>query len=337
VNARGIRATLASRRVALLPVGIFVATCALFSALNSQFATVSNIKIVLAQVAVLAIVTMAMTMIVRTGGADLSLAIALDLGGLVAVAMMRDGYMFELALLGGLAAGFVVGSLNALMIVVGRMDPILTTLGMLFVGQGVQQTYTEGGASIFLPADVAPAAFTELGRGEVLGLPNPVLVAIAVIVGFYFLLERTRFGRSLVAIGTQPTAAVIAGLRVRRDIARAYILSGVVGALAGIVLAAVVASYVPQSGFAYLLDSVGAVFIGMSLHPERRPNVLGSVLGVLFFGVLANGMNLAGIPFQWQSIAKGALLLGVLGANAALRGRVTLPLRGLRRTRNARA
>jgi ribose transport system permease protein len=301
------------------PLAVFAATCAMFTALNPRFATTANVKIVLAQVAVLTIVTMAMTMIVRTGGVDLSLAIGLDLGALVAIALMREGYIFPIGLAGGVLAGALVGSANALMIVAGRMDPILTTLGVFFVGQGIQQAYTKGGAPQYLPADVAPDAFKSLGHGELLGLPVPVFVALAVIVGFYVLLERTRYGRSLAAIGAQPRAAVIAGLRVRRDVAAAYVLSGIVGALAGIVFSAVISSYVPQSGFGYLLDSVGAVFIGMSLHPANRPNVAGSVLGVLFFGVLANGMNLAGIPFQWQSIAKGGLLLLVLSGNAMLR------------------
>lgn len=306
-------------RMVWTPVVALAAICALFTILNPTFASLGNAQVIVGHAAVLTLVALGMTVVVRTGGVDLSIAVAVDFGALVTVAMMHDGYTFPFALVGGVLAGVLLGCINALLIVGAGMDPILTTLGTLFLGQGAQAVYTEGGSPIFLPVESIPDAFYELGHLTLLGLPVAVFIALAAVAAFWVLLEKSTFGRTLVAIGAQRPAAEAAGLPVRRDLFLAYVICGGIGAFAGVVLSAGVSSYTPEAGYGYLLDAVGAVFVGTTMHKEGRPNVLGTLLGVLFFGVISNGMVLAGIPFQWQRIAEGGLLLAVLGANMALR------------------
>jgi ribose transport system permease protein len=310
----GVRA-----KASATPIAALVGVCVLFAVLNPTFASLANAKVILGDAAVLMLVSLGMTTVVRTGGVDLSLAVSLDLGAMVSIALLHDNYIFVIAIAGGMLAGVVVGAVNAVLIVGVGMDPVLTTLGTLFVGEGIQQVYTQGGATIFIPPETAPTAFQTLGQGTLLGFPVPMFVALGGVLIFWVILERARYGRSLAAIGAQRRAAEIAGLRVRRDLVIAYLLSGLVGAVAGITLSATISSFNPESGFSYLLDAVGAVFIGATLHREGRPNVIGSVVGVLFFGIVANGMNLAGLPFQWQTMVKGILLLAILLLNLALR------------------
>jgi len=305
----------------------FALVCLFFTLRSDAFATGGNIEQILSQGAVLALVAMAMTVVVRAGGIDLSVGVALDIGALVAVSLLEDRYVTWIAVPAGVLAGAVLGSINALLIVRARINPFLATLSMLFIGQSIQRVYTEGGEPIYLRPSLVPESFAAIGRDQLLGLPVQVWLAVVVAVAVYVFLERLRAGRELTAVGAREDAARVAGLRVRRLTALAYILSAATCALAGIVLASGLSSYVPLSGDYYLLDAIGAVFMGAVLHPQGRPNVPGTLLGVLFFGVLANGLNLLGVGFYWQGLARGVLLLAVLGLGliAHRQGRVKLP------------
>ena len=148
-----------------------------------------------------------------------------------------------------------------------------------------------------------------------------MLLALALIVVMFVLIERMVHGRRWRAIGAQPEAARVAGIMVHRYQAATYVISALVCAGAGIILSSSQSSYVPVSGGAYLLDAIGATFIGTAIDEEGRPNVLGTVLGVLFLGVLANGLNLIGINFYWQAVAKGVLIFGALALGVLNRRR----------------
>jgi ribose transport system permease protein len=321
-----------SRALELLKRGsvliAFAAVCVFFAVRAPSFATGGNVEQILSQGAVLALVAVAMTTVVRAGGIDLSVGVSLDIGALVAVSLLEDGYITTVAIIAGLLAGAGLGALNALLIVRAGINPFLATLSLMFIGQSVQRVYTSGGEPIYLRPSAVPESFETIGRGEIAGLPVQVVLAAVVLLIFYVLLERARGGRELTATGAAPRAARVAGLRVGRITAMAYILSGTVCALAGIVLASGLSSYIPLSGNYYLLDAIGCVFIGAVLHPQARPNVPGTLLGVLFFGVLANGLNLLGVGFYWQGFARGVLLLVVLGLGlvAHRQGKLRLPI-----------
>lgn len=300
-------------------VGVILAffiVCLFFTIASPTFRTPINAVNILAQSVILLIVTMAMTLVITSGGIDLSVGISLDFGALAAVTLLQNNYTWWTAILGGLLLGSLVGVVNAVLIVRLGISPFLATLGVSFIGLSLQQIYTNGNEPIYL-AKMDPI-FRSLGIYKLFDvLSVRVLFAAVLVVIVYLLIERTVHGKRWRATGSQFEAARIAGIRVNQYSASSYIIGSLICAFAGIILSAVLSSYVPNSGGSYLLDAIGATFIGTSLDREGRPNVLGSLLGVIFLGVVANGLNLIGLNFYWQAVARGvlifvALLLGAL-------------------------
>ncbi|GER24110.1 branched-chain amino acid ABC transporter permease [Zafaria cholistanensis] len=290
-----------------------------FTLLSDQFLRADNLAAVLNQSALLALAAVAMTLVVRAGGIDLSLGVAIDLSALAAAALIADGYYAWVAIAGGLVFGAVVGLVNALLIVGLRIPPFLATLSVWFVGTSVQQLLTGGGAPIYLSGPRVPAEFAFLGgTGLVAGVPVAIAAALAVAVLGWALLETTRFGRALTAAGEQPRAAAIAGRRVGALTFSAYVIASLLAAVAGVLLAARTNGFVPASGQLYVLDAIGAVFIGATLSRIGRPSVPGTLVGVLIFALLANGMNLIGLSFFWQGLGRGVALLLILLAGVVL-------------------
>ncbi len=310
-----------------LSVIAFALLCLFFSFASPAFSRGSNVTSLLSASALLAIVAMAMTLVVRSGGIDLSVGIALDFGAMASIALISQHYVPWVAVVGGLLAGLSVGAANAFFIVVLRVSPFLATLSTMFIGQSYQNVVTQGGSPTYLLPSQNPAGFQVMGKGQAFGLDVPIMFAGCVLVVGWFVLERFILGRTITAIGIQTPVARIAGIRVKAVTASVYMLSATTCALAGILLAARLGSFVPQSGAYYLLDSIGAVFIGTTLHKESLPNVPGTLVGVLIFGVLANGLNLVGLSFYWQGFARGLVLLIVLGLSVVLAKRRRRPSR----------
>jgi ribose transport system permease protein len=297
-----------------------VAVTAFFSLATPTFLVWGNIQsILLNNFTLLAIVAIAMTLVVSSGGLDLSVGTAVDLSSLALVSAVLAGYSLPFALVAALFAGAVVGLFNAVLISGLRITPFLATLGTLFIGHSAQQLLTGGGNPIYLQASVMPEGLKFIGHGQVAGLSFPLLVDILLIVAATVLLARTRFGRTVLAIGVQARVAVFSGIRVGGAVAVVYVLSGLISAVAGIILTATVSVYVPYSGNAFLLNAIGATFIGTTLHPEGRPNVPGTVLGVLLLSVVANGLLLVGLNFYWQQVGTGIIIFLVLAASFGLR------------------
>ena len=304
--------------IAVFALGIF------FSTQSEVFLTERNFLSVVSQASLLLIVAGAMTLVVRSGGIDLSVGVALDIGALITVSLIADGYVVWFSVLMGLLGGIGVGVFNATIIAFLKVSPFLTTLGTMFIGTSLQKVLRSGGDPIYLTRTSAPDEFVIIGRGEMLGLPIPIWIAAACLVLVYLLLDRMSVGRGITAFGVQPAGAVVAGLPTKRNIYIVYVTASTLAALAGVTLAARLTAYVPLSGDYYLLDAIGAVFIGTTLSKESRPNIPGTILGVLIFTILANGLNLIGLSFYWQGLARGVVLLLVLGLSVALgRARVS--------------
>ena len=298
--------------IAVFTLGIF------FSTQSDVFLTQRNMLSIVSQCSLLLIVAAAMTLVVRSGGIDLSVGVALDIGALTTVSLIAEGYVVWFSVLMGLLSGVGVGTFNATIIAFLKVSAFLTTLGTMFIGMSLQKVLRSGGNPIYLSNASAPDDFVIIGRGEMLGLPLPIWIAAACLVFIYLVLDRLSVGRGITAFGVQPAGAVVAGLPTKRNIYIVYITASTLAALAGVTLAARLTAYVPLSGDYYLLDSIGAVFIGTTLSKESRPNIQGTILGVLIFTVLANGLNLIGLSFYWQGLARGVVLLLVLGLSVAL-------------------
>lgn len=320
------RATAAAPLADLLRFGIplaLVLVIAVFSALAPGFFTLSNITGVLVNnVALTAIVAIAMTLTVASGGTDLSVGTAVDLGSLAFVSAVAAGQPVGLACLYGVLAGVGTGLFNALLIARLSITPFLATLGTLFIGHSLQQLTTDGGNPVYVPAGSIPPALAFIGHGTILGVPLSLLLVAALAVAVWLLLEKSSLGREILAVGTQAEVALYSGLPVRRILAVVYVLSAAIAAIAGILLSSNVNAYVPYSGNAYLLNSIGAAFIGTSLSRGRRASIPGTILGVLLFGFVSNGLLLIGWNFYWQQVGAGiliflALLLAFAGRRSA--------------------
>jgi simple sugar transport system permease protein len=220
-----------------------------------------------------------------------------------------------------LAAGALIGLANGLLIVALRIPDLLATLGMMFLLGGLQLIPT-GGRSITtgvaLPdGAIARGAFDPnfllIGRYKLWGLaPLPVVLVAIVALATWLLMERTRWGRVFYAVGGNETAAHYAGAPTKAYRVSAYVISGVFGALGGVFIAARIGRGDVFAGASLLLDSVAAALIGFAVLDRGHANVLGTVAGAIFVGVLLNGLTMLNVPYYTQDFVKGAVLVGAL-------------------------
>ncbi|WP_214346396.1 ABC transporter permease [Pseudomonas congelans] len=293
---------------AVLPLLVLIIL--LFFAINAPgFLSWGNLSsLVLNNFVLLAIVAIGMTWAVAAGGIDLSVGTALDFASLGFVVTLNGGHGLGAAIAVALLAGGIAGAFNAMLIAGLRISPFLATLGTLFIGTSVQQLLSDGGQPIYIAQGMLPGISGVL----ILGVPLPLLV-VGLLAGLYGLvLGRGRLGREILALGTQPQLAYYSGLPTRRIAVQVFFASALACAVAGILLSSTVNAYVPMSGNAYLINAIGAVFIGTTLSRQGRPNIPGTLLGVLFINVIANGLLLIGWNFYWQQVATGALIFLVL-------------------------
>jgi len=290
-----------------------IAVFSIFSVAAPTFLTQGNLQSILVNnFTLLAIVSIAMTLAVSAGGIDLSVGTAVDFASFAFVSLVLAGQSVVLAALAALLAGALVGAFNAVLISGIGVSPFLATLGTLFIGRSIQQLLTNGGNPVYLPPTVVPDAFRFLGHGTISELPVPLVIAAAVIAGVAVLFSQTRFGRVVVSIGIQPSVVRYSGIGLGRHVAVTFLLAGTVAAIAGIILTSTVTVYIPSSGNAFLLNAIGATFIGTTFSSLGRPNVAGTVLGVLLLSIVANGLLLTGLNFYWQQVGTGSLIFAVL-------------------------
>ncbi|WEF10740.1 ABC transporter permease [Pectobacterium actinidiae] len=299
---------------------ILLAFLVFFSLQNPIFLTLGNWGNLLQGSAVLLIVALAMTLVVTAGGIDLSVGVALDFGAAFAlVALKVYGLPWQAAVLAALAGGALVGLVNAVLIIHCQIKPFLATLGTWFIGSSIERIYTEGGGPIAYRR-MAPQ-YHELAVGDLWGIPVPIVIVAVLWFAYYLLFERTIAGKRIHAMGVNAPAALIAGVNVRRTMFWLLIVTSVTCAIGGVVLSANLRQFTPLAGQAYLMDAIAAVFIGTAFHAQGRPNVSGTLIGVLFLGMIANGLNLMGLNFIVKDALSGVILVLAL-ALSFLQGRL---------------
>ncbi|MEX5626786.1 ABC transporter permease [Pseudomonas marginalis] len=282
---------------------VFTLIVVVFALQAPGFLSAGNLQsLVLNNFVLLAIVAIGMTYAVAAGGIDLSVGTALDFASFSFVVLLNGGHGWAVAATGALAAALLVGLVNAGLIAGLRISPFLATLGTLFIGTSAQQLLSDGGQPIYISQGLKP---------ELTGL-TPLLVVVGLALFYGLALARGRLGRELLAQGTQPLLAYYSGLSVRRIVTVVALATALACGVAGVLLSSTVSAYVPLSGNAFLLNAIGAVFIGATLSRQGRANVPGTLLGVLFINVIANGLLLIGWNFYWQQVATGVLIFIVL-------------------------
>ncbi|MGP9419193.1 ABC transporter permease [Ewingella sp. AOP9-I1-14] len=295
----------------------FTTLLVFFSLFAPGFFTLSNIEsVLLNNVAPLAIAALAMTLVTSMGAVDLSIGTSIDFACLVLVTLVLHQVALPIALFAALLAALGVGLFNAFLVAILGVEPFLATLGTLFIGQSVQQLSSNGGQPIYLLSQVLPDGFSAISHGALLGVPLPLWYVLVLALVLHLLLHRTRHGRALTFIGTQASVARYSGIGVGRLTAVAFVLGAVIAGVVGLMLASNVKAWVPLSGNAYLLNAIGAAFIGTTFSSSRRANVPGTLLGVILLSFVANGLLLIGWNFYWQQVASGVLIFVVLAAGA---------------------
>ncbi len=289
-----------------------------FALASDRFLTVSNISNVLIQVSVLTIVSSGLTVAVASGEFDLSVGQVASLSGvLVAGLMIWTGLPVAAAIVLAIGAGAVIGVVNGLLVTRLRIPSLIATLAMGPIALGLNYAYT-GGDSIYASM---PRGFYYIATGKVEGVPVPVLIALAVVAVFYVLLNKTRLGRGVVATGANIQAARLSGIAVNRCRLTALALSGLGAAMGGVMLTARLGTGQSGAGDAYLLDSLTAVFLGMTAFKPGRATVQGTLVGVVIIGMLDNGLNLLGAPFYLQNEVRGLVMVAAVSL-AVLRSEI---------------
>ncbi|GAB3018331.1 ribose ABC transporter permease [Niabella terrae] len=289
--------------------------CVLLSLFTDTFFTADNGLNVLRQTAVNTCIATGMTLVVLTGGIDLSVGSVLAFCGAVAAGLLTKGIMIDgigiyigFTVLGVLLAALLLGALlgwfNGLVITRFRVPPFVATLAMLTIARGFTMLYTEG-----QPISNLGPQFTYIGSGNWLGIPVPVWMAAVVVLLAVFITTQTRLGRYIYAIGGNETAARFSGIRITRVKMIVYALGGAMAALGGIIVTARLDSAQPNAGISYELDAIAAVVIGGTSLNGGRGTVWGTVMGAIIIGVLNNGLVLLNVSPFWQQVVKGAVIL----------------------------
>ena len=286
--------------------------------LSDHFATGDNLFNVLRQVSVNICISVGMTMVILTGGIDLSVGSILALAGAVAAGLTRDGLSFPsidlfvgFTFWGGILAALLIGALlglfNGVMITRFKVPPFIATLGMLTIARGLTMLYTGG-----FPITGLGKGFEFVGTGWFLGIPMPVWIALIVVVIFSFIMRHTVFGRHIYAIGGNERASLISGIKVNKVKMMVYTLAGLLAGLAGLIVTARLDSAQPNAGASYELDSIAAVVIGGTSLSGGKGSILGTIIGALIIGVLNNGLVLLGVSPFWQQVIKGIVILAAV-------------------------
>ncbi|MFD9440318.1 ABC transporter permease [Streptomyces sp. NPDC060006] len=306
---------------AVIKYGFIFVTVTLFTyfALSEpSFRDSATLLDTLRYVSVAAILGLGVTLTMAVGGMDMSVGAVAGLGVTVAAkTMVTYNQVGLVAILAVVAAGALAGLLNALLIVVLKIPDMLATLGTMFVIQGTKLILVDGQSitpgMTQSDGSTAPGKFTDgflrIDRGTVLGIPVSVLIFGALTVVAWVFLARTRWGRVLYAIGANPEASRLAGIRVGAYRALAYVLSGVLASVGGLILAARIGQGDVSAGTSQLLEAVAVALVGTSVLGRGRPNVWGTALGAVLIGIITTGLTIKGLPYYTQDVVEGAVLI----------------------------
>jgi ribose/xylose/arabinose/galactoside ABC-type transport system permease subunit len=277
---------------------------AVFSVAAPGFLSVANAVNIALSIAIIGILAVGMTAIILTGGIDLSVGSVLALAGVAGALGAAKGLPAILVVVLALGVGGVTGIVNGTLIAYLRVPPFVATLAMLTVARGLAFIVSEGRSIGGLPP-----WFGSLGRTVVFGIPAPVIVMAVVMAAGAFVLSRMVLGRHIYALGGNPEAAWLAGIRVKYVTWIVYTLNGVLAGLGGLVLASRLGAGVPNAGIQYELDVIAAVVVGGTSLSGGRGSIGSTLWGTVFIGVLTNGLNLANVDPYVQKIALGIVIV----------------------------
>lgn len=289
-------------RVGIL--GVLVVLIAIAAFASDNFFTFNNGMDVLRSISINAILAAGVTLIILTAGIDLSVGSILAVAGCVGVLLHVAGMPPFVAVAGGVLAGALAGALNGVLVAVFVLPAFIVTLGAMMYLRGTAYALLDG-----QPLISNDLGYQALGSSYVWVLPTPVIIMLIVYAIMWFVLERTTFGRHVYAVGGNPEAARLAGINVKRTLIWVYTIGGATAGLGGIIFSARVLSAQPNAGQSYELDAIAAVVLGGTALAGGRGRILGTLVGATIIGVLSNILVLTNVPYFYQLIIKGAVIV----------------------------
>lgn len=272
--------------------------------LSDRFFTLDNLLNVARQISINAIISVGMTLVILTGGIDLSVGSIVALTGSITAGLLVGGQGIVPAMLLGMVVGALLGLFNGVLITRAEIPPFIATLGTMTAARGFTLVYTDG-----RPITGMEDAFRYLGGGYIAGIPVPVIIMLVIFAAAYIMLKKTRLGRYIYAIGGNEEAARLSGINTKKILLSVYVLGGLLAGISGIIMASRLNSAQPTAGVSFELDAIAAVVLGGTSLSGGVGTIGGTLIGALIIGVLDNGLNLLNVSSFYQQIAKGLVIL----------------------------
>ncbi|MBG6202036.1 ribose transport system permease protein [Labrenzia sp. EL_13] len=310
--SRAISACLHTREITLLLM--ILAIVVVMSFVTPYFLSASNFRAVAVGMTPTAIIVIGMAILLASGGFDLSVGSVMALSSTVVALLLLAGVPIPAAVGLGLLLGAVAGLANGILITVIGINPLVATLGTMSIARGIALVLTEG-----FSVSSLPAAFGYIGKASLFGIPLLVILTLSLIILFDLAVRHTRFFRQIYFIGANEKAAILSGIAVNRVRIIAYILTGVLAALAGVLLASRLMSGTPTAGNALELQVLAAAVIGGASLRGGEGTILGAFLGVVFVALINNAMTMLAVSIYWQMIVIGAVLVCAVALDMLVR------------------
>lgn len=295
-----------------LTLGALILFCVIFGIFSEAFLRPGNLLVIARQSSIIAIIAIAELLTLLAGGIDLSVGSLAGLSGIVTAGVMAGTGNPFLGILAGIGVSTFFGAVNGLVITRLGIQDIIATLAMLFIAHGLIYAYSEG-HPIYKGID---QGFLFIGQGSIGPISMPIVIALVVAVLVSILLNFTKLGRQIYAVGGNREVAFASGINVNRTRLTVYALSGFLCGIAGVIVTARLASGQPAAGDTFLLDAVAAVILGGASLAGGLGSVSGTLIGVAIIGVLSNGLTLAGATYYTQEILKGVMVVLAVLLNA---------------------
>lgn len=295
--------------------GLFSLLAIIFIGLSiakpTTFFTTQNLFNILRQVSMVSIIAVGQTFVMVSGGIDLSVGFNLGLSGVLLAFFIQQGINPVFAVFFGILASMFVGLSNGIIITKLKLPPFIVTLGMAKIARGIMYVVTRG-----YPIPTRTPFIIWLGNGYVGPVPVPTIIMLSVVLLGTYLLLSTVFGNRMKAIGGNELAARLSGININRNKIYIYVLTGLLCGITGVIMVGRVNAGNPNSGLNFDLDSIAATIIGGTSLAGGEGTVIGTLLGALLLGVIANGLVLLNVSMYWQTIVAGAIIITVCGLDA---------------------
>lgn len=311
---RVLRAFVDIRELSLIVMIVLIVIA--MANLNPYFLSFSNFRALSVGMAPTAVIVIGMAILLASGGFDLSVGSVMALSSTVVAMLMLAGMSIPVAIAFSLLLGAVAGLSNGLLVTGLGINPLIATLGTMSIARGIALVLTEGFSLSSLPP-----SFAWIGKADFGGLPAIVLLTICLVVVFDLAVRHTRFFRQVYFIGANEKAAMLSGIHVNRVRIIAYVLTGVLASLAGVLLASRLMSGTPTAGNGIELQVLAAAVIGGASLRGGEGTILGAFLGVVFVALINNSMTMLAVSIYWQMIVIGAVLVSAVALDMLIRSR----------------